>query len=38
MFDLDNTLAPYDQEVCDEKVVQLLKKVQEIGFMILIIE
>lgn len=37
MFDLDNTLAPYDQEVCDEKVVQLLKKVQEIGFTILII-
>lgn len=37
LFDLDNTLAPYDMELPDEKLKNHIKKLKNMGFMITII-
>ena len=37
LFDLDNTLASYDQATCDEKVLKLLDQVRSLGYTILVV-
>jgi hypothetical protein len=37
LFDLDNTLATYDQAICSDEVLKLIEKVRSLGYTILII-
>lgn len=34
LFDIDNTLAPYDMAIANKKIIRLIRKLQDMGYQV----